>query len=278
MYSLIIIITISVIIYLYVSYRPVLQEAFSNEYVLSNDSSLTTYLNQTPDLDWKEFEANMKDQLVKEGEEKEQEDEIEKDMDDEETEMNDAEEDGGNFDMVKELIKRRNTTVLEKEKVTDEIKKDDENEFSMHLQVEKEIRKADKQMKSDEKYLLQHKMNQKKPSPRFLPKFSNDLFHVYDPETTPPLRYATRPGPNTFNDILSQRAHIETQAEKVAAKEAQANAQMRHNDLLRRQNWVYNSVNNIRPDYILRQPKMIPGPANEIYYTKRYSKLKAANI
>ena len=276
MYSLIIIITISVILYLYVSYKPVLQEAFSNEYVLSKDSSLTTYLNQTPDVDWKEFEANMKDQLLKEGEDKEDDEvEVEKDVD-EEKETDDTEED--NVAMVKEVIKRRNTTVLEKNQGAEETKEEDENEFSMHLQVEKEIRKADKQMKSDEKYLLQHKMNQKKPSPRFLPKFSSDLFHVYDPETTPPLRYATRPGPNTFNDILSQRAHIETEAEKVAAKEAQANAQMRHNDLLRRQNWVYNSVNHIRPDYILRQPKMIPGPANEIYYTKRYSKLKAANI
>ena len=276
MYSLIIIITISVILYLYVSYKPVLQEAFSNEYVLSKDSSLTTYLNQTPDVDWKEFEANMKDQLLKEGEENEDNEvEVEKDVD-EEKDTDDTEED--NVAMVKEVIKRRNTTVQEKQKGTEETKEEDDNEFSMHLQVEKEIRKADKQMKSDEKYLLQHKMNQKKPSPRFLPKFSSDLFHVYDPETTPPLRYATRPGPNTFNDILSQRAHIETEAEKVAAKEAQANAQMRHNDLLRRQNWVYNSVNHIRPDYILRQPKMIPGPANEIYYTKRYSKLKAANI
>lgn len=271
MYSLIIIITISVILYLYVSYRPVLQEAFSNDYVLSKDSSLTTYLNQTPDLDWKEFEANMKDQLVKEDEQKEDEETV-----DEEEEQDESDEDN-DISMVKEVIKRRNTTVLEKEKGQEETK-EKEDEFSMHLQVEKEIRKADKQMKSDEKHLLKHKMNQKKPTPRFLPKFSSDLFHVYDPETTPPLRYATRPGPNTFNDILSQRAHIETEAEKVAAKEAQANAQMRHNDLLRRQNWVYNSVNHIRPDYILRQPKTIPGPANEIYYTKRYSKLKAANI
>jgi hypothetical protein len=113
-------------------------------------------------------------------------------------------------------------------------------------------------------------MQKQKSAPRYVPKFSNDVFNVYEPKE-PKLRYATRPGPNSFHDILSQRAHVETEEERKRDWEAQKSAQERHEDLLRRTNWIFASATRVSPDRILKQPKMIPGPANEDKYSRRYS-------
>lgn len=63
-------------------------------------------------------------------------------------------------------------------------------------------------------------MQKQKSAPRFVPKFSNDAFNVYEPNKSN-LTYETRPGPNTFNDILSQASHVETDAERERTWNAQ---------------------------------------------------------
>lgn len=120
---------------------------------------------------------------------------------------------------------------------------------------------------SDQRYILQ----KQKTAPRFIPKFTKPEFLVYKPDT-PELHYATRPGPNSFNDILSEAAHIETPQEKQEQQQAQQSAQERHEDLLRRTNWVFQSASRWNTDHILKQPKTIPGPANNDKYIRRYSK------
>lgn len=123
---------------------------------------------------------------------------------------------------------------------------------------------------TDQVYLKQKQLS----APRCLPKFSND-FIVYEPKE-PKLQYATRPGPNSYKDILSERAHVETKEEAQRANEAQRSAQERHEDLLRRSNWVFIQSNRKNSDSILKQPKMIPGPANQDKYSRRYSKYSLA--
>lgn len=147
----------------------------------------------------------------------------------------------------------------------DEEQKEEEEEVEVEVEVEadeKFVNEKDTPLYSDQIYILQ----KQKSKPRHHPKFSNDAFNVYEPKT-PPLRYETRPGPNSFNDSLTEAGHVETEKERHQDWLAQKNAQWRHQDLLNRLNWVYLKANQyVNPDKILKQPKFIPGPSNEVKY------------
>ena len=198
------------------------------------NDALSSYY--TPDLDWVTFQANMKQQMKPTPS---------KQKSDAQTVEADAESDA----------QKAKTDV---ESGVDQIESEVSSFFERPTQAPTYT--------TDQRYILQ----KQKSAPRFIPTFPKKSFLVYDPKD-PPLRYATRPGPNSLDDILSEAAHIETPKETKLQNEAQKSAQERHEDLLRRTNWIFHSANRYNSDRILKQPKMIPGPSNEDKYKRRYS-------
>ena len=225
------ILIIVLILYLYATSSS--KEDFDNsdlndqQYVFSDASSSMVAQYNTPDIDWKEIEASIEDEL-KSKDDKEEEEEEDKEEEEEEEEDKEEEE--------------------------------EEEDDSRNNQKRKRM------LTSDQRYIRQ----KQRSAPRFVPKFSNDEYNVYTPKD-PPLRYATRPGPNAFHDVLTEASHVETDKEREDAWKAQKNAEYRHKDLLHRLNWVYIEANKYSPDRILKQPKIIPGPSNESKYERKYS-------
>ena len=211
-------------------------EDFSNnEYVIPQTATpVMSYAS--PDVDWRDVEDSMNAQYK-------DEDEDEESKEEEEEEGDEGSEDG------EQSEKMARTGETEAKPVKNE-------KFVSKGQVK------ENPLYSDQIFILQ----KQKSAPRSLPKFSNDAFNVYEPKQ-PPLRYATRPGPNSFNDSLTEVGHVETERERQRDWVAQKNAQWRHQDLLNRLNWVYLEANqHVNPEKILRQPKFIPGPSNEVKY------------
>lgn len=226
-----------VFIFLFILFGPKQQkETFSNgeQYVLPTSDPDSVDYTLTPDESWLSFEKKMKQQMVSSDETKD--------------------------DNVTTIDHKPESEPKEEPKQKPNLAEDSTGS-SLFKWEDRE-----RGLKSDQIYLMQ----KQKSAPRCLPKFSKKQFLVYEPKT-PPLHYETRPGPNSFHDPLSERAHVETKQEFKRSNEAQRSAQERHEELLRRSNWIFDHANKVSPDHILRQPKMIPGPYNTDKYVRRYS-------
>ena len=215
------------------------KESFSNgeQYVLPTSDPDSVDYTLSPDESWLSFEKKMKQQMVS------SDTDGKTTSDDEKTTSDDEK-------TTKETDTKQTPNLSEENSGSSLFKQED----------------RERGLKTDQIYLMQ----KQKSAPRCLPKFSKKQFLVYEPKT-PPLHYETRPGPNSFHDPLSERAHVETKKELRDSREAQRSAQERHEELLRRSNWIFDHANKISPDHILHQPKMIPGPYNTDKYVRRYT-------
>ena len=249
---------ILVILFIFFYIRPVNEELFANQYVMPQEDKNVVYTS--PDLDWKDFEEKVQSQM------KPDKKETKTTGDDESEGEKETEEYKTNTDDDKPDQSSEQSTSSFLFGWFDKKDSDDEHED------EKDSTTSTPKFTSDQLYILQRQ----KSAPRYLPKFSKNSIHVYVPKK-PKLDYATRPGPNSFHDSLTEREHVQTEKELRNEWQAQKMAQERHNDLLRRQNWVFQSVNDITPDYILKQPKMVPGPSNGWKYN-RYTHYGKAQI